>query len=80
MQGLRTLFLLLTACVASRADPVPTLSDIQVQENFSESRVRLASLAEIATVVAYPCHWALLAKTCLSWGGLFLSCTQYLNP
>ncbi|EDL31123.1 alpha 1 microglobulin/bikunin, isoform CRA_b [Mus musculus] len=39
MQGLRTLFLLLTACLASRADPASTLPDIQVQENFSESRI-----------------------------------------
>ncbi|CAO2587809.1 Protein AMBP [Lemmus lemmus] len=39
MQGLGTLFLLLTACAASRADPESTLSDIQVQENFSESRI-----------------------------------------
>lgn len=66
MQGLGTLFLLLTACLASRADPVP---DIQVQENFSESRVRLASLTEIDTVVAYLCHWAFMAETCLSGGG-----------
>lgn len=39
MQGLRTLFLLLTACLALRADPASTLPDIQVQENFSESRI-----------------------------------------
>lgn len=64
MQGLGTLFLLLATCVASRAD-----LDIQVQENFSESRVRLAPLAETDTVVACPCHWALMAKTSLSWGG-----------
>lgn len=36
--------LLLTACLAVSADPVPTLPDnIQVQENFDVSRVRLAS-------------------------------------
>lgn len=36
--------LLLTACLAVRATPVPTLpADIQVQENFDLSRVRLAS-------------------------------------
>ncbi|XP_076420460.1 protein AMBP [Peromyscus maniculatus bairdii] len=39
MQGLRTLFLLLAASLASKADPVETLPDIQVQENFSESRI-----------------------------------------
>lgn len=76
MQGLGTLFLLLTACLASRADPV---SDIQVQENFSESRVRLASLTEIDTGVAYPCHWTLTAETCLGVV-VFPSCAQYLNP
>ncbi|XP_052573012.1 protein AMBP-like isoform X1 [Peromyscus californicus insignis] len=39
MQGLGTLFLLLTASLASKADPVETLPDIQVQENFSESGI-----------------------------------------
>ncbi|XP_036033217.1 protein AMBP [Onychomys torridus] len=39
MQGLGTLFLLLTASVALKADAVETLPDIQVQENFSESRI-----------------------------------------
>lgn len=71
MQGLGTLFLLLTSCVVSRADPVPALPDIQVQENFSESRVKLSSLAEMATVVACLYHWALLAKAYLSWGVCF---------
>lgn len=81
MQGLRTLFLLLTACLASRADQALTLPDIQVQENFSESRVRLASLAEVATVAVGPCYWALLAKAYLSCLGvpIFLSCRWHLN-
>lgn len=68
MQCLGALFLLLTACLTSKADNVPTLPDIQVQENFNEARVRLPSLAEVATVVVCPWHWALLAKACLSWG------------
>lgn len=68
MQGLGTLLLLLPAFLASRADHVSTLPDFQVQENFSESRVRLASLAEVATVVVCPCPWALQGKACLSWG------------
>lgn len=37
--GFRTLLLLLTACLASRAGPVPTLPDIQPQENFDVSRI-----------------------------------------
>lgn len=68
MKGLGTLFLLLTTCLALRADDAATLPDIQVQENFTESLVRLTSLAEVATVLVYPCHWALLAKACVSWG------------
>lgn len=45
MRSLRGLLLLLTACLAVNASPVPTLpDDIQVQENFDLSRVRLASL------------------------------------
>lgn len=81
MQGLGTLFLLLTACLAARADQASTLPDIQVQENFSESRVRLASLAEVATVAVGPCSWALLAKAYLSCLGfpIFLSCRWHLN-
>lgn len=48
MQSLGAL-LLLTACLAVTANPVPTLpDDIQVQENFSLSRVRLASLGVMA--------------------------------
>lgn len=44
MCRLRALPLLLTACLAVSANPVPTLpDDIQVQENFDLSRVRLAS-------------------------------------
>ncbi|XP_076420461.1 protein AMBP-like isoform X1 [Peromyscus maniculatus bairdii] len=39
MQGLGTLFLLLAASLASKADPVETLPDIQVQENFSVSGI-----------------------------------------
>ncbi|MCP6565388.1 hypothetical protein NL503_28865, partial [Klebsiella pneumoniae] len=39
MCNLRTLLLLLTTCLASRADPVPTLPDIQPQENFDVSRI-----------------------------------------
>lgn len=56
MQVLGALFLLLTTCLASMADDTLTLPDIQVQENFIESRVRLTSLAEMATVVVWPCH------------------------
>ncbi|XP_014637406.1 PREDICTED: protein AMBP [Ceratotherium simum simum] len=40
MRSLGALLLLLTACVALRASPVPTLpDDIQVQENFDISRI-----------------------------------------
>ena len=49
MRSLSGLLLLLTACLAVNASSVPTLpDDIQVQENFDLSRVRLASLAEMA--------------------------------
>lgn len=49
MWSLRAVFLLLTACLAVSASPVVTPpDDIQVQENFDISRVRLASLAAMA--------------------------------
>lgn len=49
MRSLGTLLLLLTACLAVSASPVLTLpNEIQVQENFDLSRVRLASLAAMA--------------------------------
>lgn len=58
MQSLGTLLLQLTACLAVSASPVTTLpDDIQVQENFDLSRVRLASLAAMA---GCPSGWALL--------------------
>lgn len=50
MQSLGALPLLLAACVVVSANPVPTLPDIQVQENFDISRVRLASLGAMAGV------------------------------
>lgn len=50
MQSLGALPLLLVACVVVSANPVPTLPDIQVQENFDISRVRLASLGAMAGV------------------------------
>lgn len=51
MQSLGALSLLLAACVVVSANPVPTLpDDIQVQENFDISRVRLASLGVMAGV------------------------------
>lgn len=49
MRSLGALLLLLTACLAVRASPVPTPpANIQVQENFDLSRVRLACLAAMA--------------------------------
>ncbi|XP_051018961.1 protein AMBP [Acomys russatus] len=39
MQGLGTLCLLLTTCLAARAEDTLTLPDIQTQENFDESRM-----------------------------------------
>lgn len=69
MRSLRGLLLLLTACLAVKASPVPTLpDDIQVQENFDLSRVRLASLAMIVGCLS---GWALLAerdKSYVPWG------------
>lgn len=57
MRSLGALLLLLTACLAVRASPVPTPpADIQVQENFDLSRVRLACLAAMA---GCPSCWAL---------------------
>lgn len=57
MWSLRALFLLLTACLAVSASPVLTLpDDIQVQENFDISRVRLASQAAMAGCLS---RWAL---------------------
>ncbi|OBS67002.1 hypothetical protein A6R68_04459 [Neotoma lepida] len=67
MQGLGTLFLLLTAYVASRA--VATLPDIQVQENFSESRIygKWFNLA-----VGSTCPWLRKIKDKISMSTLVL--------
>lgn len=69
MRSLSGLLLLLTACLAVNASSVPTLpDDIQVQENFDLSRVRLASLAVMAGCLS---GWALLAgrgKSYVPWG------------
>lgn len=56
MRSLRALFLLVTACLAVSASPVLTPpDDIQVQENFDISRVRLASQAAMAGCLS---RWA----------------------
>lgn len=69
MWSLSGLLLLLTACLAVNASSVPTLpDDIQVQENFDLSRVRLVSLAVMAGCLS---GWALLAgrgKSHVPWG------------
>ena len=66
MQSLRAL-LLLTACLAVTANPVPTLpDDLQVQENFNLSRVRLAFLGVMA--VSEQLGLAVGGKPCLPRG------------
>lgn len=63
----RALLLLLAACLAVRADPVPPPDDIQVQENFDVSRVRLALLV-VVVVAGCLKSWASLGKSGLSRG------------
>ncbi|XP_052032576.1 protein AMBP-like [Apodemus sylvaticus] len=69
MQGLGILFLLLTACLASRADHVSTGPDIQVQENFTWSRMygKWYTLA-----IGSTCPWVKRIKTDMSVGTLVL--------
>lgn len=58
MPSLGALLLLLTAFLVVSANPVPTLpGNIQVQENFNISRVRLASLGMMAGVCAAGLCW-----------------------
>lgn len=69
MQGLRILFLLLTACLASRADHASTGPDIQVQENFIWSRMygKWYTLA-----IGSTCPWVKRNKNEMSVGTLVL--------
>lgn len=60
MRSPGSLLLLLSACLAVRANPEPTLPDsIQAQENFDLSRVRLASGVTVGS------SWG---RSCLPWG------------
>lgn len=79
MWRLRAAFLLLTACLAVSASPVliPP-DDIQTQENFDISRVRLASLAAMA---GCPSSWALQGAGLPIWNsGLGPSGPFLLGP
>ncbi|XP_055467637.1 protein AMBP isoform X1 [Psammomys obesus] len=69
MKGLGTLFLLLTTCLALRADDAATLPDIQVQENFIESLIygKWFNLA-----VGSTCPWLRRIKDKLSMSTLVL--------
>jgi hypothetical protein len=59
MQGLGALCLLLTTCLVASAGPVPTPpDDIQVQENFDVSRVRLAEVPQWCCVQDTGLYWA----------------------